>query len=197
MNIKRIVSEIKEGNLVITPTDTVYGILCDATNITAIKKVYEAKKREFHKPLILLVDSISMLKSYTSNITPLEHDIISKYLPGKLTILLKKNNKVNDIITNNSPLVGIRIPDNKDLLKIIKEVGNPLVSTSANISKKETITNISNIEKELLEYISYIEDGGTITSLPSSIIKIENEKIIVLREGEVSKSILEEYNYKE
>ncbi len=193
MNINKIVTELQKGNLVITPTDTVYGILADALNLKTIKNVYKAKKRAHNKPLIMLVDSIDMLFDYTTNISPLAKEIITKYLPGKLTILLEKNSKVHDLITNGSNLVGIRIPDNKDLIKIIKKIGHPLVSTSANISKKETITNVLEIENELLSYISYIEDGGTIKNKPSSIIKIENDKIIILREGEVSQSILKDY----
>lgn len=194
MNIDRIVKEIKSGNLVITPTDTIYGILADATNITAINKVFDCKGRDKNKALILIVDSIDMLKEYTQNISPLEEEIINKYLPGKLTILLNKNSKVFDEVTGGSKLVGIRIPDNKDLIEIIKNVGKPLISTSANISGKEAITNPSKIEPELLSYISYVEDQGTITSEASSLIKIEDNKIEILREGIIARKILEEYS---
>lgn len=193
MNIEKIVEQIKVGNLVITPTDTVYGILADATNINAIKKVYESKNRDKNKSLILLVDSIGMLQEYTQNLSPLEMEIIKKYFPGKLTILLHKNSKVNDEITCGSDLVGIRIPDNNDLIKIIKAIRNPIISTSANISGQNTITNPKAISAELLKSISYIEDGGIINSEPSSIIKIENDKITILREGSVALEIVKDY----
>lgn len=193
MNIKKIVEEIKKGNLVITPTDTAYGIMADATNIKAIEKVYECKQRETNKPLLLLVDSLEMLKEYTKGLSPLEEEIIKKYLPGKLTILLHKNDKVNDKITAGTNLVGIRMPDNKELIQIIKEVGNPVISTSANISGQPTITNPKEIKEELLKHISYVEDAGIINNEPSSIIKIENEKITIIRKESVALQIMQDY----
>lgn len=193
MNIKKIVEELKKNNLVITPTDTVYGIMADATNIKSIEKVYRCKQRSEKKPLLLLVDSFEMLKDYTKDLSPLEEEIIQKYLPGKLTILLHKNDKVNGKITAGTDLVGIRIPNNKDIIQIIKELGNPVVSTSANVSGQETITNPKQISEELLKYISYVEDAGTINNKPSSIIRIENEKIMIIRKEKVAFQIIKDY----
>lgn len=193
MNIKKIVSEIKKGNLVIIPTDTVYGISADMNNIKAIQKVYECKQRDNNKPLLLLVDSLEMLKKYTKNLSPLEEEIIQKYLPGKLTILLHKNDKVSDKITAGSDLVGIRMPDNKELQKIIKEVGRPIISTSANISGQNTITNPKMLDNQLLKYISYVEDAGSIDSEPSSIIKVEKGKIIIIRKESLANQLIKDY----
>ena len=192
MNIDRIVNELKMGNIVITPTDTVYGILADALNEDAVKKVYDAKKREYGKPFILYVSDINMLYEYTKDLKDLEKELIDKYTPGKLTIILNKNEKVSDLVTKDT--VGIRIPDNKDLIEIIKRVGNPLITTSANISSKETITSIDKIEKEMLDKIAYVEDGGEITALPSTIVKVENDKIVFLREGDLANTIKKDYN---
>lgn len=193
MNIDRIVNELKKGNLVISPSDTVYGIMGDALNEKAIKKVYDAKKREARKPLIILVSSKEMLYEYTKELNSLENELINKYMPGKLTIILKKNNKISNSITNNSEYVGIRIPDNKDLINIINKLGNPVISTSANISNKDVIINPKMIEKELLDYISYIEDGGTIKANSSTIIKVNNNNIEILREGDLANKIKKDY----
>ncbi len=193
MHIDKIAKEIKKENLVIIPTDTVYGISADMTNENAINKVYICKQREKNKPLILLVSNKEMLKKYTKNLTSLEKEIIQKYLPGKLTILLPKNDNVSAKITAGSNLVGIRMPDNNELIQIIEKVGSPIISTSANISGEKTITNPKEIDKELLKYISYVEDAGTINNEPSSIIKIENEKIIIIRNESVAKQIIKDY----
>ena len=193
MNIDKIAKEIKKGNLVIIPTDTVYGISADMTNEKAIEKVYNAKNRDKNKPLILLVSNVDMLKEYTEKLNSLEEEIINKYLPGKLTLLLHKNSKVSDKITGKSDLVGIRMPNSKQLIQIIDKVGNPIISTSANISGKATITNPKDVEKEMLKHISYVEDAGTLNNEPSSIIKIENDKIIVIRKESVAKQILKDY----
>ena len=193
MHIDKIAKEIKKGNLVIIPTDTVYGISADMTNENAINKVYICKQREKNKPLILLVSNKEMLKKYTKNLTPLEKEIIQKYLPGKLTILLPKNDNVSAKITAGSNLVAVRMPDNNELIQIIEKVGSPIITTSANISGEKTITNPKEIDKELLKYISYVEDAGTINNEPSSIIKIENEKIIIIRNESVAKQVLKDY----
>lgn len=194
MNREIIVKELKKGNLVITPTDTVYGIMGDALNEEAIEKVYIAKKRIDRKPLLLLVSNIDMLYKYTSSLNDLEKELINKYMPGKLTMILKKNDLVSNNITNNSEYVGIRIPDNKELIEIINMLGNPVISTSANISSKEVITNTDKIEKELLEYISYVEDGGEILAKSSTIIKVKDNKIEFLREGDLAETIKKDYN---
>ncbi len=193
MNINKIVSELKKGNLVIIPTDTVYGISADIENTKAIEKVYQAKNRDKNKPLLLLVNNEEMLKKYTKKLTNLEKEIIKKYLPGKLTILLLKNDKVPDNITAGSNLVGIRIPDNNDLIQIINKLGHPIISTSANISGQNTITNPQKIDQNLLKYISYIENIGTVNSEPSSIIKIENNQIKIIREEKIAKQIIKDY----
>ena len=146
MDVEKIVKEIKKGNLVIIPTDTVYGISADMNNEKAIEKVFEAKKRDKNKPLILLVSNLEMLKKYVKKISPLEEKIIKKYMPGRLTMLFLKNEKVSDLVSAGSFFVGIRIPDDLNLIKIINKVGNPIISTSANISGENTVTNVKNID---------------------------------------------------
>lgn len=189
--IEKLIEEIEKGNLIITPTDTVYGIAADATNIEAIKKVFEAKKRE-NKPLLILVSSIDMLKEYVSEINEVQEKLMN-YWPDKLTILFKKNDKVNDLITCGSEYIGIRIPDNKLLLYIINKIKKPLISTSANISGEPVITNTTLINDELKKYISYILDDGEKPNVSSTLLKVDNNKIIFLREGEIATKIKNEF----
>ena len=145
MNIEEICDVLDRGGLVISPTDTVYGIMGDATNDDVVLKLYEVKKRAYNKPLILLMDSYEMIKRYTSDISDIEDSFIREFMPGLVTIILKKNDKVSDLITAGSDSVGIRIPDNADLIKIIKKLGRPVFSTSANVSEEEVITNIKTV----------------------------------------------------
>lgn len=193
MNIEEIVKVLKEGKLAITPSDTVYGIIGDATNINAIHEVYKVKKRPYTKPLIIMVSSLEMLNEYTKDISPLEQDLIKEYWPGPLTILLPKNEKISNYITSDSPLVGIRYPNNLELIEIMNRLGKPIFSTSANITGTETITNISMLEKEMIENISYIYDKGEIINPPSTIVKVENNKVKILREGALASSIKTKY----
>ena len=193
MNIDRIVNEIDLGNLVITPTDTVYGIMADSMNLDAIKKVYEAKSRDYSKPLILLVSNKSMLYEYVDSVNDIEKELINKYMPGRLTIIFKKNNKISDLVSAGSDYVGIRIPDNENLVTIIDKLGRPVISTSANISGNDTIKSIDMIDNKLLDKISYIEDGGVIDSKSSTIVKVINNKVNIIRTGELGDKIRKDY----
>ena len=194
MNVDKIVKVINEGKLVISPTDTVYGIMGDALNDEVIKRVFFVKKRDVKKPLILLMNSIEMISEYTCNINELEQELINKYHPGLLTIILKKNDKISNLITGGLDTVGIRIPDNKDLLSIIGKLNRPVISTSANISGSEVITNIWMIENELKENIDYIEVGGELSYSYSTIVVVIDGKIKILRDGLLANQIRSDYS---
>lgn len=193
MDIDKICNIIKEGNLVITPTDTIYGIMGDATNEETIKRIYKIKQRPYNKPLILLMDSYEMIKKYTKNISKEEDELIKEFMPGLVTIILEKNDKVNNLITSNNNYVAIRIPDNKDLLKIINKLNKPVISTSANISEEKVITNIELLDERLKNEIEYIHDAGEILSQSSTIIKFENNKLKILRDGILSNKLKERF----
>ena len=190
---EEILKTLEEGKLIIIPTDTVYGISCDATNIEAIKKVNEAKKRKEAKPLLILVSDIEMLKKYTQDITPLEEKLMHKYMPGKLTMLFKKNDLLSDELTAGSPYIAIRIPEFEELLTLIKKFNKPIVSTSANITGSDVVASLENLENDLKEKIDYIYDIGILNTTPSTLLKVEKEKIIILREGELANKIKEEF----
>lgn len=194
MNTARIISELRQGNLVITPTDTVYGILADATIPDIAAKVSAAKHRDRAKPLLLLMNDLDMVHAYTSKLNPLEEGLVQNFLPGPLTILLPRNDQISDQITAGSPLVGVRIPDHTELLGIIREVGHPLVSTSANLAGEPPITNPSQISPALLEHIAYAEDAGTISGTPSTLVKVEGNKLKILRPGALAAQLLDHYH---
>lgn len=193
MNYELLCNLINNGELAIVPTDTVYGIIADATNEEAIRKVYFAKHRSFSKPLIIMVSSIDMLKRYVKDISSVEQKLIEKYWPGRLTILFKKNNEISNLLTNGGEYIGIRLPDNKDLCALMNMLNKPLISTSANISDNMTITDITMLEDELKNNISYIVDGGVLNDLPSTLVKVEDGNIIFLREGELASKIRKDF----
>lgn len=190
MNISKICEVLENGGLVVTPTDTVYGIMGDALNLEAVKKVYEAKHRAYNKPLILLMDSYEMIKEYTLDISEEEDRIMREFFPGLLTIILKKNDKIDDLISGGMDTVGIRIPGNEDLIRIIKKLGRPIFSTSANISDEEVITSIDKLDRRLLKYIDYVEDGGEIVAASSTIVKVDNKEMKILRSGILADKVM-------
>ena len=193
MDIERLVDLINNGNIAVVPTDTVYGIIGDATNIDVIHKVYEVKKRDYSKPLILMVSSIDMLEKYVLEVNNIEKKLIDRYWPGKLTILFKKNNNVDDLITSGSELVGIRYPDNKELNELMDKLNKPLISTSCNISSKAVITSIDMLEEDISKHVSYVYDGGILSDTSSTIVRVNGGKIEILRDGELSSLIREDF----
>ena len=193
MNVEKICEVIRDGGLVISPTDTIYGIMADALNENAIKKVYDVKRRGYNKPLIVLMDSFEMVEEYTEELSEMEMKLMNKFWPGLVTFILKKNHKISDLITSGSDTVGVRIPDNKDLLEIIRHLKRPVVSTSANITETPVITCVEMLEKEIVSSVDYIEDGGLIENESSTIIKINEKDMLVLREGKITNEIKEYY----
>lgn len=193
MDIEKITKLLNEGKIVITPTDTIYGIMGDSTNEEVIKKIYKIKNRPLNKPLILLMDSYKMIKKYTKNISDKEEKLIKEFMPGLVTVILEKNDKVNNLITSNTNYVGIRIPNNKELLEIINKLDKPVISTSANISEEISITNIEQLDKEIKDNVDYIYDASEILNQSSTIVKFENNKLIILREGILTNKLKERF----
>lgn len=194
MDYEKVVQIINDGNLVILPTDTIYGIIGDAFNKDAIEKVYIAKKREKNKQLILLVDSIDMARKYTKKISELESHLYEKYSKYSLTIELQKNGNLPKEYNSTVTYVGVRIPYNDDLIKIIKMLNRPVFSTSANISGQPVITSVSLLDKNLKKYIDYVYDAGVINNVASTIVKVENDKIIIIRNGKAGNMIKDDFD---
>ena len=190
MDIDKIVEVINNGGLVITPTDTIYGIMGDALNEDVIRRVFDVKQRPYNKPLLLLMDSFEMLDNYTEELSELERKLINKFWPGLVTFILTKNDKVSNLITAGNDTVGIRIPNNKDLLEIIRRLKRPVISTSANITGTPVITSTELLEKDLIDNIDYIEDGGVVNEVSSTIVRVIDNKVNILRDGKLSKEII-------
>lgn len=191
--IEEIANAIKEGKLIIFPTDTVYGIGTNAYNEEACKKIYEIKGRPSCKPLIILISDTSMIEGLVENISPKEQKIIEKFWPGPLTIKFKKRKGIlPDIISAGDEYVRIRLIKNGLIYKIIEKAEVPVVAPSANISGHPTGIKIDNIIKELGRKVDYILDCGDYKSdEPSTIVQVEDEKIVVIREGKIKREELE------
>ena len=191
--MKTIANKIIDGGIGVIPTDTVYGLVCDALNIDSVDKIYKLKKRDYNKPLVILISNIEMLKRCVKNINELEFDIINRYWPGELTIVFKKSNYIPDIVAGGTDEIAIRMPNIIELIELINSIDRPLVATSANVSSKETITNIEMLEDSIKNNIDFIIDGGNINNNASTIIKVIDKQIKVYREGNISKDIINAY----
>lgn len=194
-NIKNQINQaaklIEAGDVVALPTDTVYGLVADASNPTAVDKVYEVKGRPQTKPLIVLVANLKQAKGYVAKLTT-EAKILAKHFwPGALTIILPKGEKAIDEVTCGQDSIGVRMPNNKIALKVIKKSGCAVVGPSANTSGKPSPTTAQMVADDLGGKLPLIIDGGTSpVGVPSTIISLVGEPTI-LRTGSVTKQQIE------
>ena len=132
--LRETAKDLKNGKIAIFPTETVYGIGTSAFCAESVEKIYKIKKRPHEKPINVLVSNFDMIKLLAKDISPMEEKIMKKFFPGPLTIILKKNDNVPDVVTSGGDTIGIRMPANDVALKLIEKAGVPLATTSANYS---------------------------------------------------------------
>jgi L-threonylcarbamoyladenylate synthase len=165
--IKKAVEELKNGKVIIYPTDTVYGLGANALDEKAVRKVFEIKKRDFKKPISIIVRDLEMAKKVASFDKDTEK-ILKKIFPGPVTAILYKKKILPDILTGGSNKVGIRIPDCKFTQALMQELDFPITTTSANIS------------------------GEPIKGQASTVIDLTEKEPRILRAGPVTKNELKE-----
>ena len=187
MDFNQVIKTLNEGGKVIAiKTDTVYGLICNAFDKKATNKIYEIKRRESKKPLSIFVKSIDDVKKYVhpDNLTSQVSRIMQKYWPGALTLVFKKKDDMLNHITENTNSIGIRIPDDKDLLSILDNINYPLAETSCNISGEKEYNNAKEISDKMGDMIDLIVDGGeVINNTPSTVLSVECNEPIILRVG--------------
>ena len=183
--LNKIKEILDNDGVIIFPTDTVYGIACNCFSEKAIKKVFDIKKRPENKPINVLSNNLDKIKLVSKNINEKEKFLIDKYMPGALTIILDKNEKVSDILTAGLDTIGVRIPKNNISLRILENVSYPLATTSANISGDSAGIKISDFLKEFDGVVDAIIDGGeTDLKVASTIVRVESDnKLKIIREG--------------
>lgn len=185
--LKEAAEVIKQGGIVIFPTETVYGIGTNGVDSKAIEKLYKIKERPYHKPISLLVSDIHMVNLVAKDITNLEYKLMEKFFPGPLTMILKKRDIVPDILTAGQNTIGVRIPSGKIARKLIEYVGKPIATSSANISGKPSKTNMKNMMKEFKEQVDYfIDSGESEIGIASTVIQVIDGIPNILREGSIS-----------
>ncbi len=185
---------IKQGGLVLFPTETVYGIGADGLNEEAVKKIFIAKGRASDNPLILHVSDMKMIERIVAEVTPLERKLVEKFFPGPLTIVFKRKGNVPNVVTANLDTVGVRMPENKIAHDLIELANTPIAAPSANISGRPSGTNVQDIFNELNDKVNYILDGGeTKIGLESTVIRVIDNKINILRPGKITYDDLKEF----
>lgn len=178
---------IRDGKLVIFPTETVYGIGANALNSKAVDDIFIAKGRANDNPLIVHISDFSMLNDLVKEITPLEQKLIDSFMPGPFTLILKKKDIIPNNVSANLDTVGIRMPENKIAHDLIEKSGVPIAAPSANISSRPSGTKVEDIKDEFNDKVDIIIDGGkTLVGLESTVVKVIDNIPTILRPGKIT-----------
>jgi L-threonylcarbamoyladenylate synthase len=180
--IEKSIEVLEDGKLLLYPTDTVWGLGCDATNAEAVKKVYKLKNRVESKSLVILVESLEMLNDYIQEM-PAEALRLLNSLEKATTIIYdhKKGLADNMIAADNT--IAVRIPNHEFCKQLIAEFGKPIVSTSANKSGESTPKSFSEIDNAIIEGVDYIVDleREKVSLKSSTILKLVGDEVVVIR----------------
>ncbi len=190
-NIIKCANIIKNNGVVAFPTETVYGLGASALSIKAVKKIFRIKKRPFYDPLIVHIHCLKQLHTIAYCDKKIE-TFLKKIWPGPLTVVLKKKDIIPDIVTANLDTVAVRLPSNRIALKLIKYSKSPIAAPSANKFSRLSPTKPEHVLK-YFKNINVIDGGKTVYGIESTVIKIENDIIYILRHGAVSVEEIKRY----
>ncbi len=186
-DIVRAAKKIKDGGLVAFPTETVYGLGADALNPVACAKIFQVKNRPLEDPLIVHIADKENLFKVAREVYKITLDLIDAFWPGPLTLVLKKQEAIPDIVTGGLDTVAVRMPDHKIALSLIKEAQTPIAAPSANLFGKPSPTTAQHVLEDLDGKIDLIIDAGnTNIGLESTILDMTQDPFCVLRPGGIA-----------
>jgi len=179
---------LASGDIGVIPTDTIYGLVGSALNSKTVERIYKLRKRNSKKPFIILVSSIKDLALFEIELDPKTKNILENIWPGKVSVILPCLSDKLEHLHRGAKTLAFRIPDKKDLLAFLKKTG-PLVAPSVNPEGAEPAKTIIEAKKYFGKNVDLYIDGGQLNSLPSTLVRIENGGIKVLRKGAVNLEI--------
>lgn len=180
--MEEIINKLKQEEIGVIPTDTLYGLVGSALSKKAVERIYQIKNRDLNKPFIILISDISDLNLFEINLDQKTKDYLTKVWPGPFSVVLPCNNEKLNYLHRGTNSLAFRIPDNEKLLDLLKQTG-PLVAPSANFQDFPPAENIEEAQKYFEEGVDFYLDGGKLSGNPSTVFKIEDQKIIILRQG--------------
>jgi L-threonylcarbamoyladenylate synthase len=190
--IEEAVEALRAGDLVVFPTETVYGLGANATNPAAVRKIFDVKGRPPDHPVIVHLDNPRYLHRWVSEVPPLAEQLAAKFWPGPLTLILPKAENVNDLVTGGQDSIGIRVPSHPIAQQLLTAFGGGIAAPSANRYGRLSPTKTEHVRDELGEAVGVILDGGeSPIGLESTIVSCLNNTVRLLRPGFITRSQLE------
>ena len=184
--MEKIKKELENGGAVVLPTETVYGLFAKALDKKAVDYVYELKRRPRDKALNLNIASLDDILNFSKNQPPYLQQLVEKFLPGPLTIILEANDKVPDWVNSGLMTVGFRMPSHPVTLELIREFG-PLIGPSANLSGQSSGVSFKEILKDFGQEVLGFEDDAFLTGQDSTILDLSGDKVKILRQGSITR----------
>ncbi|MBN2570654.1 MAG: threonylcarbamoyl-AMP synthase [Ignavibacteriales bacterium] len=180
--INKAVEVLKNGGIIIYPTDTVYGFGCDIFNNEAVERIYEIKNETGTKLFSFLCPDLKDISTY-AKVSDYAYRVMRKLLPGPYTFVLPASRKAPKKLLSKRKTVGIRIPNHNIALTLAKELGNPIMSTSVTNRRGANLYNAEEIKSIFDPHVDLMLSSGTLTNQPSSIVDLSGEKPEIIRKG--------------
>jgi len=180
--ILKVVDILKNGGVVVYPTDTYYGIGCDIMNKKAIERIYQIKTRNKSKPFSFICSDLKNISLY-AKVSNYAYKTMKRLLPGPYTFILEGSKLVPKIMLTKRRTAGIRVPDNPICLNLVKELGNPVITTSATMPDGTIFHDASLIHEYFGNRVDVVVDGSIVPGQPSSVILLINDIPEIIRKG--------------
>ncbi len=180
--IRKAVEVLRDGGLVIYPTDTAYGLGCDLFNKKGIEKIYRIKRRSEKQPFSFVCADLKDISRY-ARVSDYAYKTMKRLLPGPYTFILEASRLVPKIILPKRQTTGIRVPDNRICLALVGELGQPVISTSVKDDDGELMTDPAEMERKFRHCVDMVIDGGIQASGQSSVINLVDDRTEVIRIG--------------
>ncbi len=185
-NIQKAITILKQGGIIIFPTDTAFGIGCLVNNQKAVERLFAIRRRPQTQPMSILVDTVTMAKKYAKDIPKEVVDkLIEPYWPGALTIILKSKVSVPSLVMGGGDTIGVRIPNHSVTRALIQGVEAGILGPSANFHGKKTPYRFEDLDPELIKLVDFVLPGECQTGIASTVIDCSKKPWKVLREGAV------------
>ena len=185
-NWEKSIKILKQGGIIIAPTDTIYGVLGSALNKKTVERIYKVRARDKGKPCIVLISSLEQLKKLGVKVTNEEKKLLETFWPGKVSVVLNCESKKLSYLHRGTKTLAIRMvgPKNRNIYNIVREVG-PIVAPSANPQGLLPAQNIWQAKSYFKDKVDMYMCGGTRKSKPTTLIQFKNNKVKILRQGSV------------
>ncbi len=180
--IRQVCDSLSRGSVIAYPTDTTYGLGCDIFSRQGVRAIYQIKQRDARKPFSFICADLSDVANY-AHVSNFAFKIMKRHLPGPFTFVLEATRVVPDSLVTRQKTVGIRIPDEPIAQAIVRELGHPLVTTSANLSGEAPLHDPLEIERQLGKQLAMVIDAGVRLGDPSTVISLIDDRVDILREG--------------